>query len=308
MASPFPIDPILTGIAIAYKNEAYIADQVLPRVPVGRQEFKWYKYDLGETFRIPSTLVSRRGQPGEVEFGFTEAVGAAIDYGIEDAIPQADIDNAPDGYDPVKYAAERLTDIVLLDREQRVANIVLDAASYTTGNSTVLSGTSQWSDYTNSDPVTDILTALDSIVMRPNTIVLGQAVWSKLMLHPKVIAACYGSASTTGIVTKSVLADKLEVQQILIGRSWLNSARQGQSASLSRVWGKHAALLHINPLARAGTIPTFGFTAQWGTRVAGSWPDKNVGLRGGVRVRSGESVVETICAPDLGYLFANAVA
>ena len=35
--APFPIDPELTAIAIAYRNGRMIADEVLPRVPVGKQ-------------------------------------------------------------------------------------------------------------------------------------------------------------------------------------------------------------------------------------------------------------------------------
>ena len=53
---------------------------------------------------------------------------------------------------------------------------------------------------------------------------------------------------------------------------------------------------------------TFGFTAQWGTRIAGAVPDNRIGLRGGQRVRVGESVKELIIAPDLGYFIQNAVA
>jgi hypothetical protein len=59
----------------------------------------------------------------------------------------------------------------------------------------------------------------------------------------------------------------------------------------------------------AGTSgATFGFTAQWGSKVAGSIEDKDIGMRGGARVRVGESVAEVLCANDLGYFFQNAVA
>ncbi len=39
MPAPFPINPALMAIAIAYHNAQMIADEVLPRVPVGKQEF-----------------------------------------------------------------------------------------------------------------------------------------------------------------------------------------------------------------------------------------------------------------------------
>ncbi len=52
---------------------------------------------------------------------------------------------------------------------------------------------------------------------------------------------------------------------------------------------------------------TFGFTAEWGGRIAGQWEDKNIGLRGGQRVRVGESVKELIIASQAGYFIEDAV-
>jgi hypothetical protein len=37
-------------------------------------------------------------------------------------------------------------------------------------------------------------------------------------------------------------------------------------------------------------------------------PEPKLGLRGGVRVRVGESVKELVIAKDLGYFFENAIA
>ena len=49
---PFPIQQELTAIALAYSNRSYIADQVLPRVPVGSREFKWLQYNRDELFTV----------------------------------------------------------------------------------------------------------------------------------------------------------------------------------------------------------------------------------------------------------------
>lgn len=308
MKAPFPIDPVLTAIAIAYKNEEYVADQVLPRITVGRSEFKWRKYDLGEAFRIPDTKVGRRGRPSEVEFTYTEETGSVKDYGLDDPIPQSDIDNAAGTpYNPVSNATERLTDLILLDREARVATKVFDINNYPSAQRTTLSGTSQWSDPTSS-PLDAVLTALDAMIIRANTLVIGQAVWTKLKRHPKLVKAMHGNSGDEGAVTKAFLAELLEIQRVVVGAGWKATSKEGQTVAMARLWGKHAALLNINPNAGAGNVPTFGFTAQWGSRVAGSRPDPDIGLRGGTRVRSGESVEEVICASDMGYFFADAVA
>ena len=53
------------------------------------------------------------------------------------------------------------------------------------------------------------------------------------------------------------------------------------------------------------SIPAFALTFVWGDEVSGEIPDPNMGLYGGVRVRSGKSLVEKVVAPFGGYLFQN---
>lgn len=64
----FPVNPVLTAIAIAYRNRRMIADDALPRTGVGKQEFKYLQHDLGEGFALPKTIVSRTSRPNQVEF------------------------------------------------------------------------------------------------------------------------------------------------------------------------------------------------------------------------------------------------
>jgi len=306
--APFPIQPDLTAIALMYRNARMIADQVMPRVPVGKQDFKYLKHALADGFTVPDTKVGRRSPPNQVEFTATETSASTQDYALDDSVPNADIENAPPNYDPLGKATEFVTNLIELDREVRVATLTFDTNQYAAANKTTLSGTSQWSDFTNSNPVSAILSAMDGMVMRPNIAVMGRAVYSQLIQNPAVLKAIYGPGGTKGIATQQQLADLLELDAIYVGESWVNSAKRGQTASLARVWGKHFALIYRDSLASAARGTTWGLTAQFGSRIAGSIEDRDIGMRGGVRVRVGESVKELVTANDLGYLFINAVA
>lgn len=306
--APFPVQEHLTAIATMYRNRSLIADNVLPRVTVGKQAFKYFAHTLADGFTIPDTKVARASAPNRVEFTATETTSATVDYALDDAIPMEDIENASPGMDPQAKAVEYITNLIGLDREVRTSGLVFNASNYAAANKATLSGTSQWSDFANSDPISAILTALDSMVMRGNIAVMGQAVWTKLSTHPKLVKAFYGTSADTGIVTRDFVAQLFELEAIYVGQAWLNTAKKGQTASLSRAWGKHFALLYRDSLATADRGTTYGFTAQFGGRIAGSFEDKDVGMRGGVRVRAGESVKEVLTATDLGYLFTNAVA
>jgi hypothetical protein len=320
--APFVVQQQLTAIALAYRNSQLIADSVLPRFPVLSQQFKYTLFAMADTFTIPDTRVGRKSGVNEIDWSASEQTASVSDYGLEDAVPQADIEQAKsvaqvtgvNVVDPLSRSTEILTDLIALAREVRVANLIFNANSYAAANKATLAGTSQWSDFANSDPIGATLAAFDTMVMRPNVAIFGRQVWTKLSQHPKVIAAAYplgGNAASGGkVASRQAVADLLEVNQILVGEGWLNTAKKGQAPSMARVWGKHAAFLYQNPVPTGplGGI-TFGYTAEWGTRIAGVVEnDPDIGLRGGTRVRVGESLVELVAANDVGYFFQNAVA
>lgn len=303
---PFPIDPQLTSIAIAYRNRALIADSVLPRSPVGKVEFKWYQYAKEERFSVPETLVGRKSVPNEVEFGMVEKTSSTRDYGLEDPIPNEDVDNAPEGHDPREQATEAMQDLIALGREKRVADMVFNAANYPSGNKVTL-GT-PWTTTDSTDPIEDVLTALDTPIARPNVLVFGQSAWRTLSTHPKIAKATNGNAGDSAIARRNQIAELFEVDEILVGRGRLNTATKGQTPAFAQVWGDKVAAIHRNPAANVRGGVTFGLTFQYGDRVAGSWEDRNIGLRGGTRVRTGESLVEEMIAADVGYLIEGVSA
>lgn len=309
MSFPFPVDPVLTGIVIAYKNAEFIADRVFPRVgpPLPKRTFKYNYFEFGQQITIPDTRVGRKSEPNTLEFEAREVPDQVEDYGLDDVIPSDDIANAPEGYDPRAFAAERLADLVALDREKRVATRVFDPSTYPSANVLALSGTSKWSDDA-SHPVDNVIEAKDSMVADPKMMVIGRAGWSKLRRNPQVIASIRPSGTQEGVATLQAVADLFELDAIVVGSAFYNAARPGQPVQRTRLWGGHAALLSLNPLARSiDSAPTFGWTAEYGTRVSGTIDEPKTGLRGAVRVRTGESVKEVVAAPELGFLFQSIV-
>lgn len=309
MIRPFPINPTLTAIALAYKNPdiALIGDQVLPLTPTA-QEFKWLKYDLAQGYTVPDLKVGRKSYPTEVEFTATEQIDKVVDYGVDDFIPNEDLEADNQGVDPRGTAVMYQTGLVALAREIRVAGLVFNTNSYVAANKATLSGTSQWSDTANSDPVAAISDALDVPIYRPNIAVFGQAAWTKTRRHPKLVQAIKGTAQGAGMVSRQEFADFFELADVYVGAGFVNTAKKGQAVSTSRVWGKHASFIYRDRAAGPQAGVTFGFTAQWGARQAGSIVDQKRGATGGETVRVLERTKELVVATDLGYWFENCVA
>lgn len=320
MGAKFVIVPSLAAVAVAYAQGALIADQVMPRVPVLTQTFRYLQYGLADALQAPDTLVGRKSAPNQIDWSAAEQQATVQDHGLDAPVPNADIQawelarQAGAGYVSAASPLERHTKLVMQSvlnrREKRAADLVFAAGSYGAANKVALTGTptQQWNDYANSDPLVAIMGYLDSMVMRPNIGVLGRATATKLRMHPKVCKAVFGNNTDAGIVPLRALADQLELEDIYVGDAWLNTAAPGQAAVVSRVWGKHAAFLVRNKEADTEGGITFGLTAQWGDRVGGVIEDADVGLRGGQRVRAGESVKELVTANDLGFFVQDAVA
>jgi hypothetical protein len=316
-ARPFVVDPVYSAIAIGYRNPDVnlIADRILPRRPVASR-FSWLSYNLADRFSVPTTKVGRKGRPNQVEFSSTEIPDEVDDFYLDDGVPNRDIGEAEEqrarglsGYDPIATATEGLTDLILLDREIRAANLVFALNTYAADKRITLSGTGQFSDTTNSDPIGVINAALDAtLVFRPNIMVIGRQAWTRLRSHPHIVNACRGNSTGRGNVTRQEVADLFELAEVVVGDSVLNTAKRGQSATIARAWGKHIALLYVNRQAGPQTGVTFGFTAQNGARTQKMFEDPNMGGEGGQMVRVGERLKEIIAARDVGYFIQNAVA
>ncbi|MGB0747177.1 MAG: phage capsid protein [Magnetospiraceae bacterium] len=306
--APVPVNEHNTAIAVAYKNPGYIADDVLPRADVDFENFTYLEYPVAETFSVTDDMVGRRSPPNEVEWTATEKPGMTEDHGLDEPVPSKDTANARRGADPLAKSTERLSEVIALNREIRTAWLVFNAANYPVGYKETLVGTDQFSDFANSDPLDVINTALDVPLMRPNIMVVGQEVWTKLKQHPDIIKSIHGNSGDKGNATRRAVAELFELEDVLVGQSRVNTAVKGQTAVLNRIWGKHMSLIYRNRLADSQGGISWGLTFQWGTPIATDRFDPDIGMRGGTRNRVGESLVEKIIAAQAGYFIENAVA
>jgi hypothetical protein len=276
---------------------------------VSQEVFQYATIPKGETFTIPDDYVGRKSKPNQAETSQTLTEGRTEDHALDGPVPNVDVEQAPEGVDLKSQAAEHVASLIQLKKETLAAALVFGATNYT--NKVTLSGTTQWS-HASSDPLKAILVAMDTMVMRPNILVIGQEVFTQLILHPKIIAAMHANEGQYGKASVGFLATLLGLDRVLVGGSWYNTAAPGQTVSLSRAWGKHAALLHYNPNAVANYATTWGACFVWPYQgqdlFSGTIDDPDMGSRGGTRVRVGMNYICKLIATDFGYLFVNAVA
>lgn len=306
-------DPLLTNVAVNHKNRAMIAERVLTPVAVPKKTFKYLEWSKDATFKLQDTRtapnaaanllqgLSATKKSGEVA---TEALGDYTDpQEVELAGPLA----------LQAYKTEALKNAMLLRQEYDVAQKLTDP-NVMTANTTLV-GNAQWSDYVNSDPATAILNQADLMLVKPNVFIAGRTVITKLRRHPKILDVT--KYTQLGKVSMEALAEYLEVDEILVGESFVDIAPPGQPTNNQFVWGKNAILGYRtkeapNPLMEA---PTMGYLARWGTSATQPWrtytgrPGPHIGTGEGstyVKVETDKGII--ISAPSLAFLFLNAVA
>jgi len=311
---PFPSVPQYLAVWLSYRNRQFIADDVMPRVPVEAETFKWFKYAKEQLFTLRETKVGRKGRPNQMEISATEESGIVHAYGMETLIPEQDVRAAESlpGYNPVSSNILAIREVVALGREKRVADLLFNPATYPAANRQTLSGSSQFS-HADSDPFDLVMTALEGMDVRPNIAIINRPSWIKLRRNSKLTscltAPSNGNSSGQGApASLQAVAELFELDAIYIGEGRYNSAVEGQSPTYTRLWGNHMCFLHQNPLTslRTGGL-TFGATAQWGPPVAGEISQPHVGLLGGRSAVAGEFVNELIIASDAGYFLQNVI-
>lgn len=311
---PFRVLPVATRIAMAVKNEEFIADAVCPRVPVAGELFEYSKVSTKSLYQTPDDLIGRTGAANQIEFDSYNETDRTEDHGLESPVPQKDVDAAAAAGlpDPRNLRTEQLTQTILRLREIRVGTLMFTAGNYPAAQRLTLddsgAGKYRW-DNASYDPIDMLMTTIAGMVVRPNMLTLGEAVWIKLRGNAKTISRLYGTASTRGTARAEDLAAELGLDAINIGKAFRDTANKGQAVSMARIWGNYAALHRtVRPVASDMAVePCFAFTAQFGNRESGTYFDPKRGKRGVDVLKVTESVKELISWSDAGYLFTTPV-
>ena len=302
----------LSNLGLLYSNSLIgpmIGQQILPMVPVSKTTDTYTVFDKEDRFTIPDTALGNRSNARRVTWGTSTATYTAVNNGLEDLITDQDFSNQDELFNLSTDTMENLIDIITLGYEKRVADLVFSSATITQG--VTLSGTDQWNDYTNSDPLQDIQTAINGTFIPANTVAMGQEVFEQLLNHPDMVERFIRNGSLAN--NAAIMAEIFDVDEVLVGKAKYNTANIGATPVYARVWGKHFLAFYKRPAPTRRTISlgyTFSFstTGNAGGLIVSRRRDDAIGLTGGEIIKVAQSTDEVVVAADVGYLITNAVA
>lgn len=303
------VDKILSQFSQAYRNKNFISEMILPVLKVKEKTGKFAKYGK-ENFRVYSNMIFRA--PGTralgIDYSVSQGTYVCQERSVEKLVPDEMKANTDDPYDPMRDATMMTMDVILGNQEYALATAMASTSVIT--QYATLSGTSQWSDFANSDPFTDIDTAIQTVTAatgkRPNSMAISFQVFSKLKYHPDVRDQLKytngGQVSSSSLI--SFLKDFFDLENVYVGDAVYDSAAEGQTASISYIWGKHCWLFYQT---KGPTLmdATFGLTLQDVTNEVDTYRED--AKRSDV-VRARKSFDQCLADTALCYAIRNAIA
>lgn len=263
-AKTLHVDKVLTEMAMGYKPSGFIADMISPIVNVQKQSDLYTVFDRGRRLRRQDTQRTPGTAAHRVEQDFSSATYYARNYALAYPVTIEDKANADPAFmqDLIEGRVELIIDDLSLDKEARIASQVTNTSNV--GSSSAVS--SAWNGA--GDVLGDINAAIDNVRyangVNPDGIkvVFGPEAWDSFRRDSTVRNLIKGSNNGGGYVNESETKNLLNVSEVLIAGSFVNSADDGQAESIQTVWGDNVLVAYIAPRPNRER-PSFSYDFRW---------------------------------------------
>lgn len=266
------LDQPLNNVSVDYSQSDFFAERFFPPIPVKLQSGRVARYWF-EAFRPEEDLRARLAESNEVQPWTLDFPSYFCqDHSLKDGIADEDRSNSALPDELEIRTVQNLTEKVLLNLELLAYNKFFGSGSPVT--SVTLSGTSQWSDFTNSNPAAAWESARVNIKQAcsqgPNVLAVGYSVNTQLRQHPAIVDR-FKYTAPMGMANPQQLASVAGVPD---GNYWVLGAQydssvegvstmglQNSTSLLSFVWGKNAIMAYVPTPGKLQTL--FGYEARW---------------------------------------------
>lgn len=241
-----PVSPVLQGRVIGYFNadDDYIAEKVLPSLGGVGKTGTIMNVASASGFGDPSDNLLR-GYKSKYHRNIGPQLGSTTwsceEYGDEAAVDLGMLEDCDDAIDLKMIESQVALENLRVWRERRAADLLFNTSTFT--NNVTLSGGNQFSAST-SDPVavfdTGIRTVKAASGKTPNTMVLGWLPFRTVLKNASLLSYMPTTDNRnmlTPTALSAMLKDLFGIENVFVGKAHYNTAYQGQTASLSPIWG-----------------------------------------------------------------------
>ena len=257
----------LTQVSVAFLQEQskFIAAQVFKTIAVPKQSDLYFQYDQGDFMRAEAAIRAPGTESKGAGYDLTTASYSANVFALHKDVADQIRQNADAPLNMDADATKFLTQQMLIKRDLDWSTDFFSGGSWT-GSTTagnITPGT-KW-DASGATPIEDIEAQADSIEaktgFRGNTLVLGVDAYNALKNSADVVDRI--RYTQTGTVTEELLASLLGMKKVMVARGVYNSALEGATDSVGRIYTGDSALLLYVPDSPSLMHPSAGYTFAW---------------------------------------------
>jgi hypothetical protein len=248
------IRPDLGALAWEYTVEAgqrnFVGPVIFPFFPTGIQSGRFPYIPAESLLRIAKTQRAAQAGYTRIDWAFDEKDFATVRHGLESPIDDSErnlYQSQFAGLDVEQINTMITVDHMLRSYEKRVVDKVTD-----NGNLANAAASVKWNLADTADPRADVQTGIELIEgttgLTPNTLVLSKKLFRRVIQckafidHVKYTRAVL----TDSIQVKlSLLADYLEVDQVLLASSVYNSSKNPKTFTPVSIWPDAKVLLAV---------------------------------------------------------------
>jgi hypothetical protein len=251
---------------LSNKNNLFIGTEVMPVYSSDVKSGVYLKLNLGNSEALNDDtlkIAAGSGYP-RTSRRFDSDTFDAIEYGLEEVLPDANRRDLDRFFDTEVNIAAMLLRQIQISHEARVAS-----ASFAANGLTAISASAAYTDanIATFDVPADVANAkleLAKYGVLPNTLVMSQPVFERIRRSVKVQNQFFGvvPSDQTRLLSEGEVAAAVGVDRVLVGRAARNTAKKGQPYAGGFIWSNtHMALCNTvgGDFAGGG----FGRTIVW---------------------------------------------
>lgn len=254
------------------EKAGYIARKVLPTVDVASQAGNFGKIPLEQLLQQRDTKRAPGSGYARGNFTFDDATYSCEEHGAEEPIDDREAKMYAEYFDAELIATQRAYNSVLANAEKRVADAIFNTTTWTGAALTTDVSGVPWATVATAKPLTNVEAAVQKVYdgsgLWPNALVINKKVFRNLRNTAEVIdriaSSGAGDRNLASDVTIQMLAQAFDLDFIIVAGGSLNSAKEGQSASVGQIWSSTYAM--VCKVATSGDFrePCIGRTFHWG--------------------------------------------
>lgn len=303
------VDALMSEFSVRFTNEAYIGKYLMPEVQVDKQSNFYGVWNLRDQLNYPDDAIGPRGDVKELSSSVDLSNSYfANEHGLKEYVDLSTIDNADAPLQPLMHATFKVNDAIEFNEEKAIIAVMSATGNYGSNYLSIPVG-SEWNSAGGGNPVLNIQNAVASVLPGPGpTRKIGFCsfpVYQALARHPQI--RDLHKYTNAGLMPPTYLAQLFDLDALLVGKAWNDSANPNVAISLNRLWPNVFGVVNVMTAPMKDSY-SFGSTFRWGPKTSEVYFDRTRGRRGGYVTKTAIAYVPKVTAAYAGYLLTNCLA